>query len=613
MSEEPTSTTVVQRLWQIAWRYRAGCLRALTLQTALLLFTIAGLALTGLAIDFIHHTVAPAVKAPAWPFEWAPPADWTPMAVLSFLGTGILLTALARARLTYIYNTMMVRLVQGGIVVDLRSQAYDKLQRLSFRFFDENASGTLINRITSDVQSVRLFVDGVLIPGVILILSLVIYMIYMFQIDIWLTLACLSTTPLLWLISRAYARSVNPEYKVNRDLVDRMILALSESVQGIHVIKGFAREPQELERLAKTNQAVRDQKETIFFRTALFHPAIEMLNHINVVILLGYGGWLVIRGNLALGTGLVVFLSLLQRFAGQVNTISNITDNIQQSIIASRRVFEVLDMPIEIRDAPNAVALPRAHGAISFEKVSFAYAADKPVLRDITLSINAGSCVGILGTTGSGKSTLLSLVPRFYDPALGRVTLDGIDIRAISLDDLRRQVGIVFQESFLFSTTIAANIAFGKPHADRAAITAAAKLAAAHDFIMELPQGYDSVIGEGGSDLSGGQRQRLAIARAVLLDPPILLLDDPLAAVDSETEHEIIAALDTVMPGRTTLLVSHRIGMLQRADMIIVMHDGQITQRGTHKELMTMKGHYRRTAHLQLPEMQSGTTEGGAP
>lgn len=617
--ETPFSTAaIIRRLWDIAWRYRVGCMQVLLLQTLLLVLTIGALGLMGLAIDFIHHRAATGVPPPAWPFGFAPPSALHPMAVLTLLASGILAAAGLRSAITYWYNTSVVRLVQGGIVVELRARAFDKLQRFSFRFFDEHASGTLINRITSDVQHVRLFVDGVLIPGVVLILSLTFYLVYMFRINVALTCACLTTTPLLWLVSSAFARSVRLDYRHNRDLVDSMILALSERVQGIQVIKGFNREAQELDVLAGINRAVRDHKKQIIAKVAFLQPRIDILNHLNIVVLLAFGGYLIIVGQLALGTGLVVFLGLLQRFASQVNTIATITDNIQQSLASAQRLFEVLERPAAISSPPGAPRIGHARGAVAFDHVTFGYAPGIPALHDIVFEVPAGRSIGILGTTGAGKSTLLSLIPRFYDVDSGRVLVDGIDVRTLDLDDLRRQTGVVFQESFLFSSTIAANIAYGSPRAGRADIERAARLAAAHDFITALPNGYDTLLGEGGADLSGGQRQRLSIARAVLPDPPILLLDDPTAAVDAETEQEIITGLERVMAGRTTFIVSHRISVLQRTDMILVMHDGRIVQRGTHDELMRIKGHYRHTAHLQSADAHPATGEpaetgGGAP
>jgi ATP-binding cassette subfamily B protein len=263
-------------------------------------------------------------------------------------------------------------------------------------------------------------------------------------------------------------------------------------------------------------------------------------------------------------------------------------------------VFEILDAPVEVKNDPQAPRRPQLEGLVQFENVSFTYDGAEAVVRDIDLTVKPGQCVAILGATGSGKSVLMSLIPRFFDPTAGRLLIDGIDARRLHLDDLRRNIGLVFQESFLFSNTVAANIAFGHPEATRAQVEKAARIAAAHDFITKLPNGYDTILGESGNSLSGGQRQRLAIARAVLLEPSILLLDDPTAAIDSETEQEIFEALDRAIQGRTTFIVAHRLSTLRRADFIIVLENGRIVQRGTHEELMRQPGPYLHVASLQL-------------
>jgi ATP-binding cassette subfamily B protein len=386
---------------------------------------------------------------------------------------------------------------------------------------------------------------------------------YMFTVHVPLTVACLATSPLLWYGAICFSRVVQPEYRRGSELVDRLIRTLVENFQGIHVVTGFAR---------------------------------------NMLVLIGYGGYLVIRGSMSLGAGLFVFAGLLHEFANQVSQIVNIANTIQSSLTGAGRVFEVLDAEAEIASRPDAARIVQPAGAIRFDQVHFEYRAGEPVLEDISFEVRPGECLGIAGETGAGKSTLLALVARFYDVNSGSVRVDGRDVRSLHLDDLRRMVAVVFQESFLFSNTVAANIAFGYPQASQAAIMQAAQRAAAHEFIEHLPAGYATIVGEYGANLSGGQRQRLAIARALLLDPRILLLDDATAAVDPETEHEIQAAIGEAAQRRTTLLVSNRVSALRQADHIIVLQQGRIVQRGTHEQLLRQAGYYQRLAELQSAE-----------
>jgi ATP-binding cassette subfamily B protein len=596
-----SNSTLIRRLLALSWLYWPGCIKVFVYQLALLAMGVTGLGLTGLGIDYIRYEIQSTAQLPHWPFGFLPPVAWSPLTVLAAIAGVMLVLAILRAVLNYMYSVAVAILVERYIVVELRSRVYEKLQRLSFRFYDANETGSIINRVTGDSRAVANFVNNVLIQSMIMVLSLAVYLSYMLAIHAKLTVACLATVPLLWVIAASFSRVVQPAYLRNRELVDRMILHVAETAQGIQTIKGFAREREQFAIFQASNEAVRNQQQSIFWRVSTFVPSIGLLTQFNIFVLLAYGGHLVIVGELPLGTGLVVFAGLLQQFSGQISNIAQIANTIQQSLAGARRVFEVLDAPVEVLSPQNALRLPRAQGAVRFENVTFAYnSSDDAVLQNISFEARPGECLGILGSTGAGKTTLLSLIPRFYDPSRGRVLVDGTDVRQLDLDDLRRNIGLVFQESFLFSNTVAANIAFGHPHANRGEIERAARIAAAHEFIMELPEGYETLLGESGSNLSGGQRQRLAIARALLLDPSILLLDDPTAAVDPGTEWEIIEAIENAMRGRTTLIIANRVSTLRRADRILVLENGRIVQMGTHDELIGVAGAYRRTAELQF-------------
>jgi ATP-binding cassette subfamily B protein len=575
----------------------------LGLQLILVVFTVAVFVLTGIAIDFIRHCADANVPAPSLPFFI--PKDSDNVATLWWLSGGIVVVALLRAALSFVFGLVSVRFMHGRIVVNLRAQVFAKLQQLSFRFFDSNASGSIINRVTSDAHSVRIFIEGVLLQLAIITVTLAVCSVYMFRTDWRLTLACLSVLPLqIWFAVR-FSKKVRPAYEENRDLMDRMVLGFSENVQGIQVVKGFSLEGRVLGRFAGWSEDIRVQKRKVFGEIALFWPVIDGLNRLSMIILLGYGGWMVMQGQISLGTGLVTFAGLLQQFATQVTTVAAVVDNAQVSLAGAKRIFEILDTDPGVASQPDARSPGRFLGRVTFDNVSFEYNENATVLKDVNFVAEPGRRIAIAGATGSGKSALLSLIPRFYDPRDGRVLLDGHDVRTLPLPELRRQVGMVFQENFLFSNTIAANIAFGHPDASQERIERAAKIAGAHDFIMAFPEGYETFLGEGGVNLSGGQRQRLAIARALLLEPTVLLLDDPTSAIDAETEKEIMEAMEAAMEGRTTFIVAHRLSTLRRADLILVLDRGRLIQQGTHEQLMAEDGHYRRAILIQSEGAQA--------
>lgn len=604
-----TPAELVRRLLALAWQFRADCLFSIVLSLLLLLLALFGLQLLGTVIDVIRYAADPSNRPPEYPLAWAPPREWSAISVVTALSVAIIAQAAVRAWLTYVYNMVTARLTQAKIVPALRDRVYDRLQRLGFRFHDAHGGSSLFNRVTGDVQSTRLFVDGVVLQGINMFLTLVLYLIFMWRIHPGLTGACLSTTLLLGWVTHYYSNRLRPAYLRNRELYDNLVLVFSESVRGMQTVKGFAAEGVRARNFAAANDEVSRQQNRIFLDLSLFAPATQLLSQLSLVILFVYGGWLYVQGAVPLGSGLVVFAGLLQQFNGQVANVTTIANSVQQSFTAAKRVFEVLDAPLEVETRPGAAKTGRLKGEIIFDRVSFGYTPETPVLREISFRAAPGQLIGVFGMTGSGKSTLLSLIPRFYDPRQGRILADGRDIRDVDLDEYRRQIGIVYQESFLFSNTVAANIAFGNPHASQADIEQAAKIASAHEFIQAMPYGYDTVLGEAGVDLSGGERQRLALARALLLQPPVLILDDPAASVDPRTEQEIAGALRQATTGRTTFIVANRLSLLKWADQVLVLDAGRLVQTGTHTGLLRQPGPYQAAAELQFmlaPEQEQG-------
>jgi ATP-binding cassette subfamily B protein len=603
--DRAASWALVRRLLRLAFEYRVACLKVVGLQFTLVVLSLSTLGLTGLGIDFLRHQVDAESPAPMWPWGLRPPVGASPKMVIAGIAAAVLIAALVNAFVRYVAAIASADLSQQ-ILVSLRAGVFDKLQRLNFAFYDAGQSSSIINRASGDVNAVRSFVDGVIVKVLTVSLTLGVYLFYMLRVHVGLTLVCLSTTPLLWLGSLWFSKQVQPMYRRSSELADELIRRLVENVQGVQVIKGFGREREAIAAFEAANADIRQQKRQIFRKVSTFQPIMGGLTQLNLLILLGYGGWLVIRGAVALGSGLFVFANLLQEFANQISQITNIANTIQSSLIGAERVFEVLDAPLAIRSCDDAIPLPRCKGEIAFDQVSFSYHTGRRALDNVSFRMRPGECLGVTGPTGSGKTTLLALLMRFYDVEAGCVRIDGHDVRYVDLDDLRRNMGLVFQESFVFSHTIAANVAFGWPDASMDQIERAAGIAAAEEFIRDLPEKYETVIGEYGNTLSGGQRQRLAIARAVLLDPPILLLDDATASVDAETEHEIAEALSRALAGRTTIMVSNRLSTLQWADRILVLSAGRVAALGTHAELMESSEWYRELARLQELEEPVG-------
>jgi ABC-type multidrug transport system fused ATPase/permease subunit len=508
-----------------------------------------------------------------------------------WIALGILVAGLVRALLM-----MGRRLISGrqalAVEFDMRNGLYAKLQRLSFGFYDRHQTGQLMSRATVDLQAVRFFLGYGLIFFFQHITTVVGVTAVMYVANWRLALAATAITPLIVIVAYRYSTVSHPILRdVQQKMADVATVA-EEGIVGVHVVKSFAQEGSEGRKFAGRSEAVFEQSVTANRQRALYVPLLSFLPLVAQAIVLLVGGRMVVNGDLTLGS-FIFFNVLVVMLVQPLRMLGMWIGQSQRATASGERIFEVMDEPEEVTDLPDAVELPAGEGRVRFEHVSFGYDLERPVLRDVDLELEPGRTVALIGHTGSGKTTLATLVPRFYDTAAGRVTVDGLDVREAKLVSLRRQIGIVAQDPFLFSDTVRENIAFGRPDASQEQIEEAARLAQAHDFVVALPEGYDTVIGERGITLSGGQRQRIAIARALLLDPRILILDDATASVDATTEAKIRLGLRQAMKNRTTIIIAHRLSTLALADELVVLDRGRIVARGTHEDLIQRSPVYR--------------------
>jgi ATP-binding cassette subfamily B protein len=490
---------------------------------------------------------------------------------------------------------------------DLRDELYAKFQVLPFQFYDRSQTGQLMSRATDDINNIRSMLMFAIRAVVQAFGLMIVIVVIMLQTNVWLGLIALSTMPFLiwWAIN--FGVTIRPIFLGIQQQFGAMTSVLQENVAGGRVVRSFAQERAESERFEVELEELFERNMRAARRWSFQYPMSLMVNGLSLAGVVWLGGYLVITGQVSIGT-LVAF----ERYTAQLNEpvrwLGMVVDRFAKALASAERIFEILDTKPAIADGPNARPRELA-GVVRFEDVSFTYrGARSEALRDVNLEARPGQIVALVGATGSGKSSVISLIPRFYDPSKGRVTIDGIDVKEISLQSLRRQIGIVMQETFLFSVTVGENIAYGRPEATQAEIEAAAKAARAHDFIMRMENGYDTVVGERGVTLSGGQKQRLAIARALLVNPRVLILDDSTASVDSETEHEIQRALRTLMHDRTSFVIAQRLSTIRDADQVLVFEDGRITQRGTHDSLLREPGFYRELYDLQLKDQEDAMT-----
>jgi ABC-type multidrug transport system fused ATPase/permease subunit len=489
--------------------------------------------------------------------------------------------------------------VSQKVIYHLRSDLYQHLQELSFGFYDKAQTGELMSRVTADVEQLRQaagmgIVNGSMHAGTVL--GIVIAMISM---DWKMAMVSLLFLPFLLHAVKQFSVKVRPAWLEIQQETASMSALLQESIAGVRVVRAFARERDEIARFEAQNQRFQEKNLRAIRMQSFWSQYMNFLTAVGAVSVLWFGGHRVMAGQMTIGT-LIAFNAYVANLSGPVGNLGFIVSIFTRAGASAQRVFELLDTRSEVLEKPDALQLGRLTGAVRFEDVSFGYGSGQKVLDRINLEAKPGMRVAILGMTGSGKSSLINLIPRFYDPTGGRVLVDGTDIRDVTLDSLRSNIGIVLQETFLFSTTLKENIAYGKPAATMDEIVAAARAAQIHDFIMSLPEQYETEVGERGVGLSGGQKQRMAIARALLLNSPILILDESTSAVDVQTERLIQVAMDQVMQGRTAFVIASRLSTVMSADLVVVLENGRIAATGKHSELIQQDGLYRKIYDLQL-------------
>lgn len=522
---------------------------------------------------------------------------WIPYLAVGFIGV-----MLIKGVATYI-NQYTGDLFGITSVYKLRNALYEKLQFLPFRYYDNAKTGDLMSRLTADVEGVRFFLSFGFSEVIRFFLLIGISFSVMFYYSISLTIVTLITLPFLAIVTFKFDKAVHPAFRNIRKSFGRLNTKVQENISGINTVKSLSREDFEINKFNDTNS---DYKDKYLFTAeiwAKYFPLMEFMGNLSVVFLLAYGGYLVMNGNLKIGE-LVAFYSLVWYILWPIMNLGFIVNLFSQAKASGERLLEILDADNEIENKANPIVIERLNGEVEFRNVTLRYTEeDKEALYHISFQAYPGKVIGLIGSTGSGKTSLTQLMTRFYEPVEGELLIDGLNVTEYSLHALRSNIGYVLQESFLFSSSIKENISYGRPYATIDEIIDAAKRAQAHDFIMELPDGYDTMLGERGMGLSGGQKQRIAIARAICIDPSILILDDATSAVDMETEFQIQKALKEAMKGRTTFIIAHRISSLKYADEILVLENGSIVERGIHDKLIHQNGPYQRIYDIQYQDL----------
>lgn len=523
--------------------------------------------------------------------------------MLNYIVISIIVVFIIRG-IAFYGQSYLMNYVGQRVIIDIRKAVFEKLQRLSLDFYDKNKTGTIMSYVTNDVNALQsAMVENVveMVTESVILIASIVMMIYL---DWRLFLVTFSTFPVVLLFIDQFGKRIRKSGSRIQEATADITSVLQETVSSARVIKSFVREEYEINRFDKENMNNFRANMKYAQLSATLTPTIEFVAAVGVTIILWYGGNSVIDGTITAGS-LVAFLTYAVNISNPIKRLSRVIGNIQRAMAAAQRVFDVLDLPESIKNLPEAKVLPTVKGQVSFNNVSFSYNPGEQVLNNVSFSVKPGEMIAFVGPSGAGKSTVASLLPRFYDVTDGSITIDGHDIRHVTLDSLREQVGIVPQETVLFNGSVYDNILYGRLDATREEVEAAAKAANAHNFIMDLPKGYQTMLGDRGVNISGGQRQRISIARAILKNPQILILDEATSALDTESERVVQEALDRLMIGRTSFVIAHRLSTIKNADKIMVLEKGTLAEMGTHEELMAKDGLY---AHLYKIQYRSKET-----
>ncbi|MBD3918163.1 ABC transporter ATP-binding protein [Paenibacillus sp. PR3] len=527
---------------------------------------------------------------------------------LYLIAIGILGSAALLGVLGY-FSTSLIASIGQKVLYDLRNDLYRHLQSMDVAFFDRNRTGDLMSRVTNDVNILQQMISSSMMQLVTDLFTFTAIALYMLWIDWLLTLLLLATFPCMLFTTRLFGKRMRASFRTVQESVADVSDHLQNALTGIRLIKSFTAEQYEEERFAKRTQRNMDANIQVVRLRAAYEPIIDFLNFIGLAIVLVFGAWLAMKGHMTVGT-IVAFTAYLRLLQNPIRHFSRIMNTIQQAAAGYERIMEILGTKAEVVEKPDAVRLPQVDGRIVFDKVDFAYNNDSGVLSTFDLTLEAGQITALVGSSGSGKSTIAHLIARFYDPQGGSISIDGFDLKAVTLPSLREQIGIVSQDIILFNGSIMDNIRYGNLEASDEDVHAAAEAANATDFIASFPQGYETMIGERGVKLSGGQKQRISIARAILKNPRIIILDEATASLDTESEQHIQEALAQLLKGRTCLVIAHRLSTIQQADCIYVLEQGQIVESGSHAELLQLAGRYKQLYELQFPRKGNSESAG---